>query len=104
MKLQQVEMIGLQPLQRLLQLSLRGRGIAAIDLRHQEGFIAVAIAQRLAHAEFAVPVTVIPRIIHEVDAAIDRGPDYPHRFAIGLGPSQVPTADSNERHVLAGAA
>ena len=68
-------MIGLQPLERLLNLPGGGLFGPAVDLGHEEDLLAVAVAQGLAHADFAVAVVVVPAVVQKVDAAVDRGAD-----------------------------
>src|SRR5271157_190148 len=72
-KLQQVEVIGLQSLERLVQL-LGGRlAVAAINLRHEGGFLPITVPQRLTHALFAYTAVVVPTVVKEVHATIERG-------------------------------
>ena len=69
----QVKMIGLQPLERLVELRLRNVLVPAIHLGHQEDLVAVsALGQCFPHADLAVAFIVVPGVIHERDAAIDR--------------------------------
>jgi hypothetical protein len=74
MELQKINYVRLQAAQRLLDLSGGGVLIPAIDLRHQEDLLPVTIAERLAHPDLTDTVVVVPAVIHESDAAIDRGP------------------------------
>src|SRR5690242_16696994 len=59
-KLQQIDRVSLESLQRLVQLLAGSRFGAAIDLGHQERLLAVAIAQSPSHANFALAVVVVP--------------------------------------------
>src|SRR6266446_4897800 len=54
MELQQVDSIGLQPSQGVIHLGNRGGLVSAIDLGHQEGFLAITVAQCSAHSNFAL--------------------------------------------------
>src|SRR4029453_2702850 len=45
---------------------------AAVDLGHQQDLRAVPVAQRLAHAQLAAAVVIVPAVVHERDAVIDR--------------------------------
>ena len=58
-------------------VDLLGGGLfgAAVDLGHQEDLLAVAVAQGLAHADFADAVVIVPAVVHEGDAAVDGGAD-----------------------------
>jgi hypothetical protein len=71
--LDQVDAVGLQTAERFVQLS-RGLALgAAVDLGHQEYPVPIAVLERLAHPELALALVVVPAIVHEGDAAIDRG-------------------------------
>ena len=81
--LEQVEVIGLQPLQRLVNLAGCFLAGAAIELGHQENFVAVSTLERLSHAHFTGAVVVVPGIVHEVDAAIDGSVDEANGVLLG---------------------
>ena len=70
--LPQVEMIGLQPAQRLFQHLHGEASVAAVraDLGHQEDFVAAAL-QALAHPVFGFAAVVFPAVVEERDAAVD---------------------------------
>ena len=70
--LPEIEMIGLQPAQRLLE-HFRGKcGIAAVctDLRHQENLIAQAF-EPLAHPVLGFAAVILPAVVEESDSAVD---------------------------------
>src|SRR5207249_9835026 len=75
MVLHQINMIGLQALERFVDLLGSSLLRAAVDLGHEENFVPVTVAQGLAHADLAAAVMVVPGIIHKGDALIDRTPD-----------------------------
>src|SRR5258708_36902549 len=87
---------GLQTFQRFVELPRRFRLRAAVDLRHQEGLRAIAVAERLAHADFARAFVVVPAVVEEVDAAIDGGANDPNAevFLHRLEP-EMPAAETN---------
>ena len=58
--LHQIDAIGLQTAQRLVELPRRLAFRAAVDLGHQEDLVAIAVAERLAHADLAGAVVVVP--------------------------------------------
>src|SRR6516164_10378022 len=59
-KLKQVDTVGLQAPKRFLELAA-GRGfISSVDLCHQESLFAIAVAERLAHTNFALAGVVVP--------------------------------------------
>jgi hypothetical protein len=62
----------LEPAQRFFNLLRCGLLIAAIDFRHQERALPIAIAQRLAHAKLALPAVVVPAVVEKVDSLVDR--------------------------------
>jgi len=64
-------MIGLQPLERFIHLAGGGRLGAPVHLAHQEHLLPVAVAQGVAHTNFADAAIVVPAIIHKGDAAVD---------------------------------
>src|SRR6185503_12108789 len=82
--LPEVEVIGLQPAQRLFELPHRLAPVAAVrtHLRHQEDLVPAA-GERLAHDFLRLAVVVFPRVVHERDAGVDRGPDDADAFALG---------------------
>ncbi len=64
-KLHQVDVIGLQPLQRLVELATVG-ALLAVDLGHQENLLAVAVPQSLPHPDFALAVVVVPAVVQKL--------------------------------------
>ncbi len=76
MDLPQVQMVGLQPPQRLFQLP-HGNVFAApmsADLGHHHSVLPLAF-ERCAHNFFTVPIVIIPGIVEEVDSRIHRNRD-----------------------------
>src|SRR5437870_9644104 len=65
----------LQPLQRFVDLPGGGLPGPAIDLRHEEDFLAIAVTQRPPHADFAGAAIIIPAVVHEGESLIDGAPD-----------------------------
>src|SRR5262249_33274976 len=86
---------------RLVDLPDRAVARAAIDLRHQEDLRAIAVAQRLAHAQLAAAVVVVPAVVHEGDAVIDRMPDDADALGLIGRPTDVVAAETDERDLLA---
>ena len=70
--LPEVEMIGLQPAQRLFQHLHRQSRLAAVgaDLGHQEDLVATAL-QAFAHPDLRLAAVVLPAVVEEGDAAVD---------------------------------
>ena len=69
---------------------------AAVDLGHEEGFVAVAVLEGLADAELAASRVVVPGVVEEVDAAVERGADDADAEFFGDGgEAEVPSADAD---------
>src|SRR6185312_845720 len=68
----------------------------AVDPGHQEDLLPIPVAQRFPHFDFAlsVPVVVVPGIVHERGAVIDRGADNSRRQIIGRRFADVGSANS----------
>src|SRR5580704_7722172 len=69
--LNEIDAIGLQPLERLIELPDRFRVRPPVDLRHQKDLLPVAIPERLSHAGLARAAVVVPAVVQEVDATVD---------------------------------
>src|SRR5690606_58662 len=99
--LPEVEIVGPEPLQALLELLHRVLGPAVVRtvLRHQECPLPVALlGERLAHATLGLPTAVLPGVVQKGDTAVDRLVDDPDRFIL-LGTGEVGTADSEDGDV-----
>ncbi len=103
MKLHQIDVVGLQTLERLIDLLGRRLARAAVDFRHQKYFVAITVFQSVSHSPFALTVVVVPRVIEERDAAIDTGADNSRGFIGVFHAADVETADADERYLNAGA-
>ena len=82
MNLDQVQMIGLQAAEGLLQLLPGRRHRAPIDLGHQERLLAVAVTERFAHSNLTQAAVVVPAVIQEINPGIERHAHNPARFLI----------------------
>ena len=85
MMLHQVDAVRLQALQAFVNLFGCELLRAPVNLRHQEHLVAVTIAQRFAHPDFAAAVVIIPAVVHEVDAAIDGAANDADAFPLVFG-------------------
>src|SRR5712664_1035319 len=103
MELHEVDAVGLEPAQRFLDLLGGALPAAAVDLGHEKRLVAVAVAQRLSHAELARATVVVPAVVEEVDAVIEGGADDADRLLLVCLPAEVVAADADQRHHLAGA-
>src|ERR1700682_6076878 len=103
-ELEKIDLVGLEAAQRFIEL--RGGELPGltVDLGHEEGLLAVAVAQRLAHADFAVAAIVVPAVVEEVDTAVECGADDADAFLfVGLN-TEMPAAQANNRDTFAAAA
>ena len=67
-----------------------------VDLGHDEGLGAVAVTESLAHAEFGESVEVVPRVVEEVDSAIESAADDADgKFLADRGQAEMPAADAD---------
>ncbi len=103
-ELQQIDGVGLQAAQRLVDLAGGAFAAAGVELGHQEGFLAVSVTQGFAHTDFAGAVVVVPAVIEEVDAFIERGADDADAFLLVALAPQVVSAQADAGDVLTGVA
>ena len=103
--LNEVNAVGLQAPEAVLQLARGLRIGTAVDFRHEERALAIAVAERPAHAFFAAAFIVVPAIVKEGDSAIhglanDAGSE---RF-VNVLEGKMPAAEANHRDRFAGVA
>src|ERR1700758_3229638 len=97
-------MIGLQPLQRFIELGCCSRLSATVDLGHQKSLLPITIAQSLAHANLALASVVVPAVIQKIDSFIEscaNNLDALFRSALA---SQVIPSEPDQRYLFTGAA
>ena len=70
-ELDEVDHVGLESAEGLFELAVECGGGASVDFGHEEDLGAVAVAEGLAHADFADAVVVVPAVVHEGDAVVD---------------------------------
>ena len=101
--LPEIQMVGLQSAQRILELAHRDFGATSVraDLRHQKDLVAPA-DERLAHALFTQSRVVVPGVVHERDAAIHCGLDESGREPFGLLCTHVPAPERENRDLEPG--
>ena len=104
-KLPQVEVVGFQTPQAVLE-ALHGTGVIALAvLGHQENLLALALhGQRIAHPLLRAPVVVIPGVVKEGDPFFDRRMHDPDSFALLLDGSNVPASQAEDGDALLGPA
>src|SRR5439155_14302202 len=74
-ELQEVDDVRLESVERLLDLPGGRRPGLHVDLGHQEGPLPVAIPEGLSHPNLAPPLIVVPGVVEEIDARVDRAAD-----------------------------
>src|ERR1700737_1919978 len=74
-ELQEVDVIGLESAERFFNLARSRFLVAPVDFGHQERSLAIAVVERLAHADFTLPVVVVPAVIEKIDSVIDCATD-----------------------------
>ena len=101
--LPEVEVVGLQSPQRLFELAQRRPSVAPVraDLRHQENFFAPP-TERLAHQLLAVAFVVLPRVVHEGEARVNRLVRDADGLALRLRHAEVVAAERERRDLDAG--
>ena len=78
--------------------------ISAIDFGHQKGSLAITVAQRSAHSNFALSVVVVPAVIEKIDSFIDSCTNDANAF-VGIALfAQVIPAESDQGNAFTGAA
>src|SRR3989449_2261624 len=101
-ELHEVDAVGLQPAERLVDLLRRGVLVATIDLGHEKHLVAIAVAQRLSHAELARPTVVVPAVVEEVDSVVDGRANDADGFLLVSLPAEVVAAHTDQGHHLSG--
>ena len=95
--LPQVQVVGSQPPQRLVELAHRDPRVAAVraDLRHQEHRVA-AIGNRASHPLFALAPVIFPGIVEEVNAGVYCFVHDAHGFGAVFRVAEVVAAESDD--------
>ena len=101
--LHQVDPLRLQPLERLVELLARRLRGAAVELGHEERLLAISVAERLAHATLALAVVVVPAVVEEVHAVVERAPDDADGLLLA-GDAEVVSAHAEDGDPRAGLA
>jgi len=103
--LPQVEVVRLQPLQRLLQLLHRDLAVTPVgaDLGHQEDLVA-PVVDGFAHPGLALALVVVPGVVQKRDARVDGRMRQPRGGGVGLRKAKMPAAEGEQGDGDAGAA
>src|SRR2546426_2365796 len=71
--------------------------VATVDLGHEKHFVAIAVAQRLSHADLARPTVVVPAVVEEVDSVVDGRADDADGFLLVRLPAEMVAAHADQR-------
>src|ERR1700676_64120 len=104
MELKQVNSICLQPAQRFIELGCSSSLVPAVDLGHQKGFLAITVAQRLAHSNLALSAVIVPAVIEEIYSLIDSRPNNANALLRVALFAQVIATQPNHRNFFPGPA
>src|SRR6266851_2771767 len=103
-ELEKIDPVSLESAQRLVDLTRSRSFGASIDLGHKKRFLAIAVTQRVAHADFTLAAVVVPAVVEKIDALIEARADDANAFlGIHLIAKMIAT-EPNERDFLFGAA
>src|ERR1700687_225158 len=103
-ELQEIDAISLKASQRLADLARSRSFRAPVDLGHEKCFLPIAVAQRVAHADFALAAIVVPAVVEKTDSLIQPGADNANTFlGIRLLAKMIAT-EADERDFLTGVA
>ena len=92
MELEQIDSVSLQAAERLVDLGRGGCLCAPIDLGHEKRLLPIAVAQRVAHADFTLAAVVAPAVVEKIDSFIEtRSHDANTLLGIRLVPKMVAT-------------
>ena len=98
-----IEVVGLQPPQAVIQVCQRALVVAITDLSHEENLV-TAISNGLAHHFLAVTVVVIPAVVEERQAVVDRlmhESDGGHVTVVAGRLADMPATEAKDRNIHA---
>jgi hypothetical protein len=73
--LHEIDTVGPPPPERFVELARGFFFRAAVDLRHQERLLTIAVGQRLSHAPLARTLVVVPAVVEKRDAFVEGAAD-----------------------------
>src|SRR5712691_2737049 len=104
MVLDEINVFYTEALERFIELPCGLSPRPAINLRHEECFLPIAVAERLAHANLAGTFIVIPAVIQKVDTTVYRcAHNSDRKRLINVLETKMPAPHSNSRDFLASA-
>ena len=105
MELPQVEVIGTEAPQAVVQAPLRALVVPLAVLGHEEDLLpSPVLGQRASHQLLGAPVVVVPGVVEERDSLVEGGVHQSDRLRVVLDRSDVPAAEREDRDALARAA
>ena len=104
-ELPEIEVVGLEATEGLVEIAQRTGVVAFAVLGHEEDLIAAVIHfQSFAHDLFGVAVVIVPGVVEEGEAFVDGGVHDADGFRVFLDAADVPAAEAGHRDLYAGAA
>ena len=103
-ELPEINVVGLEAAQAFFEIALAAGVVALAVLGHQEDLLAVTVGgEGVAHDFLGATVVIVPSVVEEVDALIDRAVHDAVGFLLVLDRADVPAAEANDRDLLVGA-
>src|SRR5215469_1868973 len=100
-KLKEVEVVGLEATEGLVNLARGGRLTAAVDFGHEERLLAIAVAESFAHPEFALTAVVVPAVVQKIDSIVDASANDAYGFRLSeFRLAQVKSAEANDGNLF----
>ncbi len=81
--LEAVHTVGPEPPQRFVDLPGGSGSVSSVDLGHEKRPGAIPVLQRLPHAQLALALVVVPRVVQEIDAGVDGGANDADALRLG---------------------
>ncbi len=102
--LPQVDPVGSEAAKAVVQALHRARVIALAVLGHEEHLLAASAGERAPHDLLRAAVVIVPAVVEEGEPLVDGGVHDADRLVRILQRSDVPPAEAEDRHALAGPA
>src|SRR5438309_18356 len=103
-ELEQIDPVSLKAAEGLVDLTRSGSFGASVNLGHQKRFLAITVAQRVAHADFTLAAVVVPAVVEKIDARVEARADDANAFLRIRLISKMIATEPNQRDFLLAAA
>src|ERR1700674_4057164 len=103
-ELEKIDPVSLKAAQRLVDVGCGAGFSAPVDLGHKKRFLAITVAQRVAHADFALATVVVPTVVEKIDGLIETRADDANAFRRIRLFAEMIAAEPDERDFLSAAA